>query len=42
MWIRGGSFFIPMIECAAKGAVFTVVGTLAVTFAILAGVFKKK
>lgn len=33
---------IPMIECAAKGAVFTVVGTLAVTFAILAGVFKKR
>ena len=31
-----------MIECTAKGAAFTVVGTLAVTFAILAGVFRKK
>ena len=33
---------IPMLECAARGAVFTVVGTLAITFAILAGVFKKQ
>ena len=33
---------MPIVECTAKGAVFTVVGTLAVTFAILAGVFKKK
>ncbi|WP_294507170.1 hypothetical protein [uncultured Victivallis sp.] len=33
---------MPIIECTAKGTVFTVVGTLAVTFAILAGVFKKK
>lgn len=29
-------------EGASKGAIFTVVGTLAVTFAILAGVFKEK
>ena len=33
---------MPIIECTAKGAIFTVVGTLAVTFAILAGVFKKQ
>ena len=33
---------MPVIECTAKGTIFTTVGTLAVTFAILAGVFKKK
>ena len=31
-----------LAEGGAKGAIFTVVGTLAVTFAILAGVFKEK
>ena len=33
---------MPIMECTAKGTVFTTVGTLAVTFAILAGVFKNK
>lgn len=33
---------LPVIECTAKGTVFTVVGTLAITFAIMAGVFKRK
>ncbi len=33
---------IPLVECSAKGAIFNVVGSLAVTFAIFAGFFRKQ